>query len=228
MLLNIPRAVSLASLLVAFSNTATAAWANLTLSNYKLKEGAYSSAIANLDKLLPNVKVSDILKDLNHNNPGTSPSIKHLVSSSAYGWQHNSDFNDQDTKDWYPQGITTSADAYDNGKYEGQRVQIISWHSDHYDNGKRGARISFVKQGSGRTKKYRHVLLVKPKGDNNFEAIKGLHAGGITWYGNLLYVVDTTGGLRVFDLNHIYKVDASIKNSIGKQANGKFGAYGYK
>lgn len=204
-----------------------AAWDNLTLSDYRLKEGAYSSVIAALDKALPNVKVSDIMADLNHDNPGSTPNVKHLVASSGYTWESSDDFNDRGTDKWYPQGITTSADAYDKGEYEGQRVQLISWHSDNYDDGKRGARVTFVKQSSSRNKKYRHVLLVRPKGSDDFEAIKGLHAGGIMWYGNLVYVVDTTGGLRVFDLNHIYKVDGSIKDSDGKQSNGKYGAWGY-
>ncbi|KAF1954571.1 hypothetical protein CC80DRAFT_493705 [Byssothecium circinans] len=204
-----------------------AAWANLTLGDYTLKQSGYSATIANLDKALPNVKVKDIMDDLNHVNPAAAPNIKHIVASSAYKWESSSDFNDQDTKNWYPQGITTSADAYDSGEYEGQRLQLVTWHSDHYDDGKRGARVSFVSQG-GKAKKYRHVLLVEPKGDDNFEAIKGLHAGGLTWYGNLVYVVDTTGGLRVFDLDHLYKVDTTIDDSIGKQSGGKYGAYGYK
>ncbi|KAF2246809.1 hypothetical protein BU26DRAFT_383022, partial [Trematosphaeria pertusa] len=174
------------------------------------------------------VKVSDIIEDLNHVNPPKSPSVKHLVASSAYGWEDSSDFDDQNTEKWYPQGITTSADAYQSGTYEGHRVQLVTWHSDHYEDGKRGARVSFVKQGSASARKYRHVLLVQPKGEDNFEAIKGLHAGGVAWYGNLVYVVDTTGGLRVFDLNHLYKVDASIKDKIGRQSGGKYAAYGYK
>lgn len=205
-----------------------AAWDNLTLSDYKLKQSGYSGTIAALDKALPNVKVSDILADLNHANTATSPGIKHLVGSTAYRWQDTSDFNDQDTDKWYPQGITTSADAYGSGEYEGKKVQLITWHSDNYDDGKRGARVSFVSPGgksSGR--KYRHVLLVQPKGTDDFQAIKGLHAGGVMWYGNLVYVVDTTGGLRVFDLDHIYKVDGDIKDDIGKVGS-KYGAYGYK
>ncbi|KAF2260263.1 secreted protein [Lojkania enalia] len=202
-----------------FAVSTTAAWKNLTLSNYKLKQTGYSSTIANLDKALPNVKLATIMENLNHDNPGTAPKVKNLLASSGYGWKDSSNFNDQDTEKWYPQGISTSADAFDSEKYEGYSVQLISWHSDHYDDGKRGARISFVKQGSGRKKKYRHVLLVRPKGDEDFEAIKGLHAGGIVWYGNLLYVVDTTSGLRVFDLNHIYSVDESIKNKAGKSRN---------
>lgn len=212
---------------VTYVNFAFAAWKNLTLSDYTLKQSALSTTIANLDRALPKASVSAILSDLNHNNPSKTPNIKSLVKSSAYAWEDSSSFNDQDTEKWYPQGITTSADAYEKGEYEGHRVHLVSWHSDHYDDGKRGARVSFVNV-EGKAKKYRHVLLVKPKGDDDFEAIKGLHAGGIMWYGNLVYVVDTTGGLRVFDLDHMYKVDGSIKDTIGRQSGGKYGAYGYK
>ena len=52
---------------------------------------------------------------------------------------------------------------------------------------------------------------MKDSGGNGvtFAGIGGLHGGGIAWYGNLLYVVDTDDGLRVFDLKHIYQVDDS-------------------
>jgi hypothetical protein len=206
----------------------TAAWDNLTLSDYNLKQSDYSTAIANLDTSLLIASMGTIMSDLNHDNPGTSPNVKNLVASSAYGWEESSDFDDQNTQKWYPQGVTTSADAYDKGTYEGYRVQLVSWHSDSYDSGKRGARISFVQQSSSRTKHYRHVLLVQPNGDSDFQTIPKLHAGGIMWYGTMLYVVDTWFGLRVFDLEHIYQVDDSIQDGIGKQTNGKFGAYGYK
>lgn len=228
MLISLKHSHYLPIIILALSQQTIAAWKNLTLSDYKLKQSGYSSTIANLDKALPNVNVSVIMGDLNHINPGVTPKVKNVIASSGYGWENSDDFDDQDTKNWYPQGITTSADALDKGTYEGHRVQLISWHSDHYDGGKRGARVSFVKQGSGRSKNYRHVLLVQPSGDNSFKAIDGLHAGGIMWYGNLLYVVDTSGGLRVFDMDHMYKVDGSLKDVIGRQSNGKYGAYGYK
>lgn len=35
------------------------------------------------------------------------------------------------------------------------------------------------------------------------EAQTGIHIGGMVWYGNYLYVADTTKGLRVFDMRHI-------------------------
>ncbi|MGW0958255.1 hypothetical protein ACWD4K_04235 [Streptomyces gelaticus] len=34
-------------------------------------------------------------------------------------------------------------------------------------------------------------------------AQNGIHAGGMVWYGNYLYVADTANGMRVFDLRKI-------------------------
>lgn len=215
-------------LLLAGSQLASAAWENLTLADYKLKQSGVSSVIAKLDALLPRASVGDIMADLNHANPAVTPNVKNLVANTGYTWETTDGYDDKGTSKWYPQGITTSADAYEAGTYEGHRVQMISWHSDRYDGGKRGARVSFIKRGATRGEGYRNVLLVQPKGTDNFQAIAGLHAGGMLWYGNLVYVVDTTLGLRVFDLNHMYKVDTSVSDGIGRQGDGKFGAYGYK
>ena len=122
---------------------AYAAWVNLTLGDYTLKRSGCSSAIANIEKALPKVKVEDIMDDLNYVNPAASPSVENLVAS-AYKWEDSADFNDQNTGKWYPQGITTSADAHASGEYEGQRVQLVTWHSDNYDDGKREAKVNFV------------------------------------------------------------------------------------
>ncbi|MFD5520413.1 hypothetical protein [Streptomyces sp. NPDC127066] len=76
----------------------------------------------------------------------------------------------------------------------------------------KGARITFLDPA---TNKYRHVLLVWPyynKYDHiSFDGVhadenplqKGIHAGGMVWYGNYLYVADTMAGIRVFDMRHI-------------------------
>lgn len=215
-------------LLLAGSQLASAAWENLTLADYRLKQGAVSPVIAKLDALLPRASVGDVMADLNHVTPAVTPNVKNLVANTGYTWESTDGYDDKGTSKWYPQGITTSADAFESGTYEGHRVQMISWHSDKYDGGKRGARVSFVKRGATRGEGYRNVLLVQPKGADDFQAIAGLHAGGMLWYGNLVYVVDTTLGLRVFDLDHMYKVDTSVSDGIGRHSNGKFGAYGYK
>ncbi|AGJ55945.1 hypothetical protein ACWC9F_10550 [Streptomyces sp. NPDC001110] len=86
----------------------------------------------------------------------------------------------------------------------------------------KGIRVSFFNQA---TQMYRHVLLVWPyvnsKDHISFDALharegtctsgvtascaaqQGIHAGGMVWYGNYLYVADTANGMRVFDLRKI-------------------------
>ncbi|CAF2394756.1 unnamed protein product [Rotaria sp. Silwood2] len=65
------------------------------------------------------------------------------------------------------------------------------------------------------------------------EEYDSLHAGGIAWYGNYLYVADTARGFRVFDMRYIFDLgkakngDTSDKNQIGRQ-NGKYYGHGYR
>jgi len=102
---------------------------------------------------------------------------------------------------WWPQGITGSADAVPGGVVDGHRELLVSWYSK---NGK-GARVSFVNADKLSSAKYRHVLLVEPKANGNFGLVDS-HAGGIAWVGNYLYVAQTHGGLRVFDMRRILRV----------------------
>jgi hypothetical protein len=58
------------------------------------------------------------------------------------------------------------------------------------------------------TPKYRFALLVEPKGTAaapDFAPVL-VHAGGLAWFGNLLYVADTGKGFRVFDMSRIMQV----------------------
>ncbi len=128
----------------------------------------------------------------------------------------------------------------------------------------KGVRVTFFNQA---TKKYRHVLLVWPYVNNydhisfdalhareglcnevvteNCDAQNGIHAGGMAWYGNYLYVADTANGMRVFDLREIMDLnpdndsatedkmqdglpsDLGDKKRIGRQSNVWY-AYGYR
>jgi len=83
---------------------------------------------------------------------------------------------------------------------------LTSWY-DKTSGGPRGVRIGFHNPSTG---KYTYALLVEPvptsSGMASYKAVKGVHAGGIMWYGNHLYVVDTHVGMRVFDMAKILKV----------------------
>jgi hypothetical protein len=125
---------------------------------------------------------------------------------------------DNDTTDWYPQGLTSSSESGD------QDVQAFAatWYwKPQGPAAERGVRVSFL---SPATKKYRHVLLVEPKG-TSYAAVN-IHAGGIAWYGDLLYVADTSRGMRVFDTRHIYEVEGD-DDKIGLRS-GKYHAFGYR
>ena len=87
------------------------------------------------------------------------------------------DREDSTTKDWYPQGIDGRGD-----------LLLVSWYSKRDG----AARLSVVDTAAGR---YGHVALVTTDG----KPVK-THAGGLAWREDLLYVADTTRGLRVFDL----------------------------
>ncbi|MGW6720996.1 hypothetical protein [Streptomyces sp. NPDC054995] len=128
----------------------------------------------------------------------------------------------------------------------------------------KGVRVSFFNQA---TQKYRHVLLAWPyvnsKNNISFDALhasegkctgaptpsckaqNGIHAGGMVWYGNYLYVADTANGMRVFDLRKIMDLnpdndadkndptpdglesDVTDKKRIGRQNNVWY-SFGYR
>jgi hypothetical protein len=103
------------------------------------------------------------------------PLAARLASGLLRGFQW--DREDSDTHDWYPQGI----DGRDG-------FLLVSWYSKRDG----AARLSVVDVEASR---YGHVALVTPDG----KPVR-THAGGLAWREDLLYVADTSRGLRLFDL----------------------------
>lgn len=116
--------------------------------------------------------------------------------SDGYGFAEP----DNRTEAWFPQGLTGSADASPDGLMAGRRVQVVSWYSKRGE----GVRVSFVDLDARPLPRYRHVLLVEPAGGSRFERVR-IHAGGLAWVGDRLFVVDTRRGLRVFDTGRILR-----------------------
>jgi hypothetical protein len=141
---------------------------------------------------------------------------------------------DTNSQEWVPQGVTSVSDAQDDELWGTHQALMISSY-DNYNPGtvdgvrcvtsntddacnEKGARVTFLDPA---THRYRHVLLAWPYinsfGHLSFDALhardnpppaqSGIHAGGILWYGNYLYVADTTRGLRVFDMRYIFDLD---------------------
>jgi len=142
-----------------------------------------------------------------------------LHSSEKFCW----DPGDSKVKYWIPQGVTGSADADKDGLWGDNRVLLVSWYYDESGPNK-GVRISFVDM---KNRKYRHVLLVEPTKTTtpDYKAVP-IHAGGIAWLNNYLYVADTKVGLRVFDLERLLEV-SDAQDSIGKSGSNYY-AHSYK
>lgn len=125
---------------------------------------------------------------------------------------------DSTTRNWVPQGVTTVSDAAAReGWAGGVRPILVSWH-----NGGR-VRLTFVDPDR---RAYRHVLLVAPEmrdGRPTYTDV-GIHAGGIAWYGDKLYVADTRHGLREFDMRQIF--DLTAGNAGSTRRADRIGLYG--
>jgi len=108
---------------------------------------------------------------------------------------------DRRDPNWWPQGISTSADASDTEDVEGRRMLVVSW----YAKGDQGARVTFLDLA---TRRYRHVLLVEPVLTDGQVSIKPLkvHAGGLVWHGPYLHVAATSRGVYTCRLDDLLRV----------------------
>ena len=125
----------------------------------------------------------------------------------AYRWD---DYDERDEQ-WYPQGISTSADSSDTEAFltpagESRKVLVTTWYSTGRDGIKRGSRVTFVDLDSGL---YRHVLLVSPVIDKAGDlALRpmSIHAGGVVWAGPYLHVAATNRGFVTARVDDIMRV----------------------
>ncbi|EHR51921.1 hypothetical protein SacmaDRAFT_3708 [Saccharomonospora marina XMU15] len=198
----------------------------ITASDFRLEEGPYNGAISALDEMLPAASVPTVLDSANRfaTTSGCDPAAAHQVA--AFCWEPG----DNTTNDWYPQGISSTADAYGSGSYEGRTALFVSWYYKGAGTDK-GVRVSFVDYENPAAPRYRHVLLVQPytnsSGRPDFRPVT-VHAGGIFAYDHYLYVADTWGGFRAFDLRRLWRVSTGDKTKVGRQADGTYHAFNYR
>jgi hypothetical protein len=198
---------------------------SLAAANFRLKATAYSSLISRFDATLPKVAVRTVFGDGDQAARSCTASAANL--SASFCWTST----DTSTSLWYPQGITTTADADASGSYDQSTGIVVSWHDDSgaYA-GTHGIRLSFVNYSNPSAPTYREVLLVTPgttsDGKLTYDQVD-LHAGGIAWYGDYIYLASTNGGLRVFDVRHIYQV-STTQDKMGLQSDGSYQAYKHK
>ncbi|AGA78177.1 hypothetical protein [Echinicola vietnamensis] len=153
------------------------------------------------------------------------------------GFKWNS--GDQQTEDWRPQGIT----GFD---WNGRSFLLVSWYAvgpsqiPGIENKHKGARISLVDITDMSDIKYRHILLVQDinnpfyTSSNDYTQLGvfgpvRVHAGGLAYYDEKLYVASTQLGIRVFDLNHIVEVSGDTsKSRLGEETDGTLRAFNYR
>ena len=100
------------------------------------------------------VGIAGVLDHLNRQ------AVRTRVPGRAVDWGFRWNAADTSTEHWWPQGITTSADAGDTEDFAGRRLLITSWYSKATGGHNRGSRITVVDID---TLEYRHVLLVVPE-----------------------------------------------------------------
>ena len=132
------------------------------------------------------------------------------AAAAAYAFR----WDDTDIADpgWWPQGITTSADAGDSDELGGRRIVVVAWYAKGFLGLSRGTRLTFVDVTDRERPRYRHVALVRPVRPWWSRRVTTrpvrIHAGGICWYGPSILVADTTGGLRTFLLDDLLQAEA--------------------
>jgi hypothetical protein len=215
-----------------------------SLDDFRLRETSVDlqARVDALDKELRKSGVQQLLAEANRtavpNGACKDTAFEDIPSGSRWFCFDSSDAGEGSGQvEWIPQGVSTVADAQEDGLWGDREALLVSWYDDAVDP-KKGVRISFLEPN---TNKYRHVLLAYPytaaDGKPTYEIVGrpqgGIHAGGILWYGNYLYVVDTRRGIRVFDMRYIFDLatspngDTQDKARIGWSA-GKYRGFGYR
>ena len=144
----------------------------------------------------------------------------------AFTW----DRADRRTEQWWPQGISSSADASDTEEVEGRRMLAVTWYAKDVGEGGQGSRVTFVDLEDRR---YRHVLLVMPRlhkdGSLELQPLR-VHAGGLVWCGDYLHVAATARGFMTFRLDDLMRVPddhAGRADAFGLDGD-RLSSYGYR
>jgi hypothetical protein len=177
---------------------------------------------------LGTASVHTVMSNANHTRTGITDSLG--LSGYVSGFKFDS-VDNGDCKN-YPQGLTTSRDAIGpGGEYDGHQVIAVSWYTKaSCDGATTRSRITLVDWDATYPNTYRKILLVEPTGTVTAPSFKDIpiHAGGVSWYGDFLYVADTGRGMRVFNMKKILKTNTGgTADQIGRQSSGVYYAHNY-
>ena len=111
---------------------------------------------------------------------------------------------------WWPQGVAV-------GDHDGVPLAMASWYAKPRRGREMGARISVVDLREPQRPTYHHVLLVSPRREGHdiaFDPVR-VHAGGIVWAGDRLFVAATFEGIREFRLSDILRPLPRARGTFG-------------
>ncbi len=144
--------------------------------------------------------------------------------SEAFAW------DDADGRDrrWWPQGISSTADASPDEHVAGRPLLVTTSYARDLGGTSHGCRVTFVDLG---TLRYEHVLLVEPGvADDGAPTLAPVHvhAGGIVWHGPWLHLAATARGLVSCRVDDILSVaDPDVADRLGV-SDGRVSAYGHR
>lgn len=222
----------LAGLFAGPAAAAAAAPTTLPAGQYTLDADyhRFDTVGAALVSTLGTAAVHTVMDNANHDREALPSSFS--VPGLSGGFRFDSGDNSDCAN--YPQGITTSRDAVgtaNSGNYDGQQLVLVSWYTkDGCDGDQSRSRITLTDWDATYPDKYRKILLVEPTGTAAAPDFKDIpvHAGGVSWYGDYLYVADTGHGMRVFDMRKILKTDGGgTADQIGRQSASTYYAHNY-
>lgn len=148
------------------------------------------------------VGLEGVLSELEHvARPGPVP-------APAAAWGFRLDPADDRSLRWWPQGITTSADADPTGRVLGRTLVLTSAYSKEVAGVQMGSRVTVTDVSDRRRVRYQHVLLVEVVVEEHALVLRPVtvHAGGLAWHGRNLHVAATARGLCVFRLDDVLRV----------------------
>lgn len=114
------------------------------------------------------------------------------------------------TRRWYPQGI-------DLGLWHGRRTLAVSWFRQRLDGTHLASRVAFVDLDRSR---HLDVLLAVRDDDGVLQPAR-IHAGGLAWFDDRLFVAATGKGIWEFDLADVRRLrGADARRIAGARGRG--------
>ena len=158
---------------------------------------------------------------------GTWTDVPGDAAERGFRW----DDRDVETRWWFPQGVTARLDPDDpagDSPSSGRPVLLTRWYG-HGGLGYLllGSRVSVVDLDPSAAPRYAHVRLVEERRVAGAPRLRRVpvHAGGLAWYGDHLFVAASGGGLRIFRPADVQRLRSRLRGRGARHVLPQVGAY---